>query len=690
MIQYRHMRFACLSVTVVSFGLFAVSAEASVVLTNCAEIAAYSADGEIKSPRVHVSGQILSARYCKKPRHPNCEAYYFFADKTGGVSLRASSDTLYKVGDILDLDGRLSCVGGAGYAVIGESISAIGHSPPPAPIPARLSDIKSGKYDYRIVSVTGFVIDAFRDEIDFNYFWIVLCQNGTSLPLALPSHGVEPSEISELIGSEISTTGGVIPGVCGRRYFSAHIETSRTDIIVLKQKPTDDYNAPLLRPSTPFNPLHRYCLVGRVLAAYGNGQVFVQPDEGRPIEVRLRSGTTPPACGTHARFSGLLDTDSFFVNLIQAVWRMEPGDGPEPGLSDVVPSDLLKTPGGESQINARYHGRIIRMTGIATKTTIGPPDRKKTYLQCDGIIVPIDLSAIPGEMVRHAPGTLLSITGVCRMEQDPHRLASEMPRINGFSIIPRRPSDIQVLRTPPWWTPAKLIVVIGVLLVLVVIIVLWNVTLRVIAERRGRELFRENVARISADLRTEERTRLAVDLHDSLAQMLTGVSLQIDAGEYEIASKSLKSCRDELRNCLWDLRNQTLEERDMGKAIRRTLKPHVGNAELLIRFNVPRQKLSDLTAHSVLMIIRELVTNAVRHGHAKTIRVAGGLDGDTLMLSVRDDGSGFDPDNHLGMAEGHFGLQGIRERVKRCDGTVAIESVPGKGTRVSVSLKRQK
>ena len=688
MIQYCHMRFLRLSVA--SFCLFAASAEASAVLTNCAEIAAYSPDNETESPRVHVTGQVLSARYCKKPRHPNCEAYYFFADKTGGVSLRASSDTLYKVGDILDLDGRLSCVGGAGYAVIGEDISILGHSTPPPPIPARLSDIKSGKYDYRIVSVTGFVIDAFRDEIDFNYFWIVLCQNGASLPLALPSHGVEPSEISELIGSEISTTGGAIPGVCGRRYFSAHIETSRTGIIVLKQKPTDDYNAPLLKSSTPFNPLQRYCLVGRVLAAYGNGQVFVQPDDGRPIEVRLLNGATPPTCGAHVRFSGLLDTDSFFVNLIQAVWRTEPGDTPEPVLSDVVPSDLLKTPGGESQINARYHGRIIRMKGFATQATIGPPDRKKAYLQCDGLIVPIDLSAIPGETVRHAPGTLLSITGVCRMEQDPHRFASEMPRLNGFSIIPRKPSDIQVLQTPPWWTPFKLIVVIGILCALLVIIFLWNISLRLIAERRGRELFRENVAHISADLRTDERTRLAVDLHDSLAQMLTGVSLQIDAGEYEIASKSLKSCRDELRNCLWDLRNQTLEERDMGEAIRRTLKPHIGTAQLLVRFNVPRTKLSDSTAHSVLMIVRELATNAVRHGHARTIRVAGGLDGDALMLSVRDDGTGFDPDNRPGMAEGHFGLQGIRERLNRCNGTMTIDSVLGKGTKVTISLKRQK
>ena len=59
-----------------------------------------------------------------------------------------------------------------------------------------------------------------------------------------------------------------------------------------------------------------------------------------------------------------------------------------------------------------------------------------------------------------------------------------------------------------------------------------------------------------------------------------------------------------------------MDEADLGEALRRTLKPHVGTATLAIRFNVPRSKLSDTTAHSVIMIVRELVTNAIRHGKA--------------------------------------------------------------------------
>ena len=88
----------------------------------------------------------------------------------------------------------------------------------------------------------------------------------------------------------------------------------------------------------------------------------------------------------------------------------------------------------------------------------------------------------------------------------------------------------------------------------------------------------------------------------------------------------------------------------------------------------------------LLRIIRELAANAVRHGKATEIKVAGSLENDVLKFSVRDNGCGFDPDACPGVIDGHFGLQGVRERVASFEGNVQIESVPGKGTRVSVSI----
>ncbi|MBQ2631376.1 MAG: hypothetical protein IJG13_16990, partial [Kiritimatiellae bacterium] len=118
----------------------------------------------------------------------------------------------------------------------------------------------------------------------------------------------------------------------------------------------------------------------------------------------------------------------------------------------------------------------------------------------------------------------------------------------------------------------------------------------------------------------------------------------------------------------------------------RTLAPFVDGIELVVRFNVPRERLADDTAHALLRIIRELVLNSIRHGRAKTVRIAGCVDGGRLLFSVSDDGCGFDPGNHPGIRDGHFGLQGIRERINHFGGDMSVESEIGRGSKVSISL----
>jgi len=230
-------------------------------------------------------------------------------------------------------------------------------------------------------------------------------------------------------------------------------------------------------------------------------------------------------------------------------------------------------------------------------------------------------------------------------------------------------------------------------------VVIWNRSLATLSERRGEILSKERLALVAARLKIDERTRLAVELHDALSQNLVSAALQLDAvrrfadgnrekmsRHLEIAMRTLKSCRTELRNCLWDLRNRTLEEKDMNTAISRTVSPFVGEAKLHIRFNVPRTQISDDTAHALMRIIRELASNAVRHGKATSIRIAGAIEGGQLLFSVGDNGIGFDPLNHPGVGEGHFGLEGIRERIGRLGGKMKISSA-ARSTTVAISIK---
>ena len=266
-------------------------------------------------------------------------------------------------------------------------------------------------------------------------------------------------------------------------------------------------------------------------------------------------------------------------------------------------------------------------------------------------------------------------------------------------ITTRNDESAQVLKLPHYLTALNVTLFLIGILVLFLAILAWNTLLRRLVDRRSRELTNERMAAFSSSLKVEERTRLAVELHDTIAQTLTGVSLELDAARdfsrtnaaemerhLDCASRTLTSCRNELRNCMWDLRNQTLDDISMDEAIRRTLSPHLSGASLAVRFAVNRDLLSDNTALSILRIIRELTLNAIRHGKATDIKVAGCIEGNKLLFSVKDNGCGFDPSNVPGVEQGHFGLQGVTERIETLGGALTIDSSPGAGARASISI----
>ena len=160
----------------------------------------------------------------------------------------------------------------------------------------------------------------------------------------------------------------------------------------------------------------------------------------------------------------------------------------------------------------------------------------------------------------------------------------------------------------------------------------------------------------------------------------------VKGGFLDRAMNTLRSCHSELRNCLWDLRNEALEEPTMTAAIRRTLVPHLSDAALDVRFNFPRVRLSDTTAHTILRVIRELALNGIRHGGADRIKIAGAVEGEELKISVRDNGCGYDPATAPGVAQGHFGLEGIRERIRALSGSFTIGPRDHGGTRAVITI----
>ena len=587
------------------------------------------------------------------------------------------------------------------------SVTVLGQGPPIRHLPIAASDIDNNELLYRPIRLDGILVDMRVDEIDPNFTSFVIdCASRMIYAVAYTAAIRESSEsLRRLIGATIAIDGVLYwdygTRIHRRRYVSLRGNES---LHVLKPPSKDLFNVPEIGETEELSPeailaLGRRRTSGRVLAVWNGDTILLHTGARMPIKVGIIG--TPPAIGEDIEVVGYTETDLFRVNLANAMWRkVKAQSSTKNEPEDTAAKELLEDAVGRRKFNMAWNGRMVRLRGIVRDIHGGENAPPRILFDDDGRMVAADCSTVPAAIENLCPGCVISVTGVCVMDTENWNRHSALPRVKEMFISVSSPDDIKVLATPPWWTPARLAVAIGVLLLLLVVITVWNISLRKLSERRGRELFRNQIARAESELRVEERTRLAADLHDHLAQNLTAISYQIAAAERSskvepeasaqhlgTAARMLGSCRTELRRCLWDLRSDALDEPDFSQAIKRTVEPVAGEAEVAVDFAVPRARISDTTAHAILSIVRELTANAVNHGHARHIRISGEMSDEQLHISVVDDGTGFDPATAADSDNGHFGLDGIRERLHNHNGELAIESTPGKGTTVSISLK---
>ena len=546
-----------------------------------------------------------------------------------------------------------------------------------------LADLDEERHDSRLVTTEGTVVDILPDEVDFHYS-VLLLKDG---PATVPVFVKDSPDREHLVDARVRVTGTYNRLVGGLRHFSGPLISANLDeIAVVAPQPADRFDVPPLDPAAYQTPrevmrMGKRSALGRVLATWGANHLMLSVGH-LPVNVTLAHGLPLPACGQTVRVAGYPETDLFRVNLARAIWRAEPDlPAPDESPKDTHPRSILAHTDGRPCINSEMHGVLIRLRGTVLSRPTGEFAPRRLLLETDGYRVAADYSSVPSAADGVTVGCEIEVTGRCLLESENWRQYDVFPQIQGLAVVVRTSDDIRVLSRPPWWTPARLLIVIAVLLAALVAI--WT---------------RNRILRHVGAVKIAERTRLAVELHDSLSQSLAGIACQVAAGGKAIADnpalaserigtagRMLQSCRTELRNCLFDLRSDTLEDPDFAQALRTTLAPLADSADVAVRFNVPRERLADPTAHAVLAIVRELAGNAIRHGGASAVRVAGCLDGGRVLFSVTDDGRGFDPAHCDGPLQGHFGLQGIRDRVRRLGGTFTIESA-ATGTKASVAI----
>jgi signal transduction histidine kinase len=210
------------------------------------------------------------------------------------------------------------------------------------------------------------------------------------------------------------------------------------------------------------------------------------------------------------------------------------------------------------------------------------------------------------------------------------------------------------------------------------------------------------------DATLAERTRVARELHDSLLQGMAAALMALrglrklfgratprptdESVSREILDIEtiVQTNLEETRRLLLDLRDQPHGDADLGAALTRMAQKLATPAGVEVHSFVQGAPtpLAPHVSRELLLIAQEAVTNALRHGAARTIETILRYEGDRVIVRIQDDGRGFDTSQAPGPDAGHFGLQGMRERAAAL-GPLTIESRPGGGTTVEIAVARR-
>lgn len=196
---------------------------------------------------------------------------------------------------------------------------------------------------------------------------------------------------------------------------------------------------------------------------------------------------------------------------------------------------------------------------------------------------------------------------------------------------------------------------------------------------------------------SEERERLARDIHDTLAQSLTGLVIlaeragrQSREGAADAAAETMTTVEQVARDALAEARALVArtaavpDEAAFGASIERLaerFRAQVG-AAIDVTVDAAVESLDRDRQVVLLRCVQEALSNVARHAHATIVSVAVRVSGGIATLEIRDDGRGFDP---AGMRTG-FGIDGMGDRVGLAGGTFEVDSAPGAGTTVRVRL----
>lgn len=605
-----------------------------------------------------------------------------------GVTIPAWAEL--RRGDVVDIDGRTER-GGFAPNIRPSTIRRVGQAPLPRPKQIPFAAMLTGRHDCDYVEIAGVIQRAWlsSDPKVGTLFADVSYDEGV---VRAAFWDYTPADLTRFIDARVRLRGNVgtlfgsTEQLRGVSLFVGRI----SDVAVLEPPPD-----PFGLPTRSIRSLYNYWPAGEVNRRIRLRGVVTAYRPGRPIEVRDFTSTArfryvrsvlyvddgtggarieteeAPALrvGSMVEVSGFPAVTPGKPILTNAVVKVA-GEGPQP-----APLPLK----GSGVVAPDNDATLVRMEGTLLSVVTGPA-APIFVLKVGDTVFDADLAggAPLGALERLRPGSVVAVTGV---------YAYQPGSAPTFRLLLRTPSDVVVLSAAPWWTMGHTGVMLAILAMGAVGAVIWVGA----SGRRRRQQYQAVL---------NERTRVGRELHDTLEQGLSGIALQLEAvaatleasparaqQSLDVARQMLRYSLEETRRSVLDLRSQALESRDLGGALTDLARQMtLGTAAAAhVRVEGTPARLDASAEHHLLRIGLEALTNALKYSGAGRIDIVLRFQAGGTTLVVRDDGCGMGQAAH-DPSSGHFGLQGMRERVDKLGGVLSIDSSPGCGTSISVTL----
>lgn len=622
---------------------------------------------------VHIFGVVTS-------KGASFDGWFSIQDNTRGIFVRFRSNSIPMCGDYYEIIGH-SGAGDFAPIVVADRAIRLGKGEWPEPSRPTWIALNNGSLDVQWVELRGLVLGVSSNTLS------MLLPDG---PIDVQVEGPAISSLKALEKNVVSVRG-VLFAVwnAAREVRVGRIDMRNASVTVDIPAPSDPFDAVLKTPRDLFlfdpqaTPFRRVKVQGVIIYADPT-QMFLQEDGAGlrlfPSEqMNLRPGDLVEAAGyPYISRTGVL--------LREATLR-KIGETNLP-LAKALTENFSSKEGLDST-RVKIEGRLLGWHSEEGNPVLEMQSGSHLFLA--------RLAQASSISLRN--GSQLALEGVF-LKLGQNQQTDLEP--DSFELLLNSPENIVVLSQPSWWTLKRLLALLGILAFIIFISAIWIMQLRRLVEQRTEQLQREIHEREIAEQQRAieaERSRIAQDLHDDLGSSLTEISVLANKAQHphspeengeNLLSAIVGKTRDlvsALDIIVWAVDPKDNSLQSVADYLCDFADEFLAPAGIGCHFDVPVSlpavALDGRRRHELFLAAKETLNNVVRHAKATDVEFRLAIEQGEFRIIVIDNGRGFNAASSL---TGN-GLKNLPRRLSGIGGNYKIESTPGKGTTVTISLR---